>query len=220
MGNKILNRDFIYNEDQAQRLDVFLTKEIPDISRSQVQRLIRDGQVLVNDVQPRKSGQMLESGDRIWVRIPPPEPLDLIPEAVDLAIIYEDDNVLVVNKPAGMVVHPSAGHDQGTLVHAVLAHAPFLAGIGGKMRPGIVHRLDKNTSGLILIAKNEPSHRWLQAQFKDRKVEKKYLALVDGGRLHPPDGSSRPLCATVTITRKWPLLRRARAAMRKPNTRH
>jgi 23S rRNA pseudouridine1911/1915/1917 synthase len=97
-----------------------------------------------------------------------------------LSIIYEDENVLVVDKPAGMVVHPSAGHATGTLVHAALAHTPFLAGIGGKRRPGIVHRLDKNTSGIILIAKNEPSHKWLQSQFKDRKVEKKYLALVDG----------------------------------------
>jgi 23S rRNA pseudouridine1911/1915/1917 synthase len=180
MNASVLNRDFIFQENQPQRLDIFLAQELPEISRSQIQRLIRAGRVLVNEVQPRKSGQMLERGDRIWIEVPPPEPLDLVPEDIDLDIIYEDENVVVINKPAGMVVHPSAGHDQGTLVHAALAYSPFLAGIGGRMRPGIVHRLDKNTSGLILIAKNEASHKWLQNQFKERKVEKKYLALVDG----------------------------------------
>ena len=183
--NNAIKRNFVYSGDQPQRLDVYLTQILPEISRSRIQRLIKAGQVLVNDALPHKSGQMLESGDRIWVEVPPPEPLDLIPENIELSIIYEDENVVVIDKPAGMVVHPSAGHDQGTLVHAALAHSPFLAGIGGKMRPGIVHRLDKNTSGLILIAKNEPSHKWLQQQFKEREVEKKYLALVDGRPVTP-----------------------------------
>jgi 23S rRNA pseudouridine1911/1915/1917 synthase len=183
--NNAIKRNFVYSGDQPQRLDVYLTQILPEISRSRIQRLIKAGQVLVNDTLPHKSGQMLESGDRIWVEVPPPEPLDLIPENIELSIIYEDENVVVIDKPAGMVVHPSAGHDQGTLVHAALAHSPFLAGIGGKMRPGIVHRLDKNTSGLILIAKNEPSHKWLQQQFKEREVEKKYLALVDGRPVTP-----------------------------------
>ncbi len=177
----------LFKDSQPIRLDIFLTQEFPQISRSQIQRLIKAGRVLVNNLPPKKSGQMLEMGDEIWIEIPPAEPLELLPEDIDLSILYEDENVVVVDKPAGMVVHPSAGHDHGTLVHAILAHSPSLTGIGGKMRPGIVHRLDKNTSGLILIAKNEPAHLWLQRQFKERKVEKKYLALVDG-RPRTPSG--------------------------------
>ena len=175
----------MFEESQPQRLDVYLANKLPELSRSQIQRLIKEGHVKVNELVPNKNGLMLEPSSQVMIEIPPPEPLDLVPEDIQLAIIYEDENVLVVDKPAGMVVHPSAGHSQGTLVHAALAHTPFLAGIGGKMRPGIVHRLDKNTSGIILIAKNEPSHKWLQDQFKERKVEKKYLALVDGRPASP-----------------------------------
>ena len=178
---------FLFEENQPQRLDRYLAQKLPDLSRSQVQRLIKTGLVMVDEVQAAKTGVMLEAGNRINVQIPAPEPLDLEPEDIQLDILFEDDNVLVINKPAGMVVHPSAGHSKGTLVHAALGHNPFLAGIGGKMRPGIVHRLDKNTSGIILIAKNEASHKWLQNQFKERKVEKKYLALVDG-RPNSPTG--------------------------------
>lgn len=173
-------KEYTFSAEQPQRLDHFLAQENPEFSRSQIQRLIKTGQVLVDNLPPRKTGQMLEHGDRVWMEVPAPEPLDLVPESIDIPILYEDENVLVVDKPAGMVVHPSAGHAKGTLVHAALAHTPFLAGIGGKMRPGIVHRLDKNTSGIILIAKNEASHKWLQKQFKERLVVKKYLTLVDG----------------------------------------
>jgi 23S rRNA pseudouridine1911/1915/1917 synthase len=178
-------KKFVFDADHPQRLDVYLAGMLPELSRSQIQRLIRSGQVTVDGAQSGKTGSMLESGDQVSIEIPPPEPLDLIPEEIQFPIIYEDENVLVVNKPAGMVVHPSAGHSSGTLVHAALGHSPFLAGIGGKMRPGIVHRLDKNTSGIILIAKNEPAHKWLQEQFKNREVEKKYLALVDGRPISP-----------------------------------
>lgn len=181
-------KEYQFKEDQPQRLDHFLAQKIPDSSRSQIQRLIKNGNVSVDGEIPTKTGLMLVSGNQICVEIPPPEPLDIQPEDIKLQIIYEDENVLVVNKPAGMVVHPSAGHSKGTLVHAALGHAPFLAGIGGKMRPGIVHRLDKNTSGIILVAKNEPSHKWLQKQFKERKVKKKYYALVDG---HPTSPTGR-----------------------------
>jgi 23S rRNA pseudouridine1911/1915/1917 synthase len=104
----------------------------------------------------------------------------LIPEAIPLEIVFENDDLLIVNKPAGMVVHPAAGHSAGTLVHAVLAHTPDLEGVGGEQRPGVVHRLDKDTSGLILFAKNDNAHRWLQSQFRSRQVENAYLALVDG----------------------------------------
>lgn len=169
-----------YPSQTPERVDKFLTFKFPTYTRSQIQRLISEGFVLVNGGKPRKSGQLLEAEDRVEIVFPPPEPLDLISEDIPLQIIFEDANVLVVNKPAGMVVHPAAGHSAGTLVHAVLAHVPDLEGIGGKKRPGIVHRLDKDTSGIILIAKNHPSHIWLQRQFKSREVEKIYLALVDG----------------------------------------
>ncbi len=186
-------KEFTFEDAQPQRLDHYLSKELPEISRSQIQRLIKTGQVLVNDLPPKKTGQMLENGNRVWMEVPPPEPLDLVPEPMDIPILFEDENVLAIDKPAGMVVHPSAGHSKGTLVHAALAHTPFLAGIGGKMRPGIVHRLDKNTSGIILIAKNEASHKWLQQQFKDRLVVKKYLALVDGRPTTPTGRIIAPL---------------------------
>jgi 23S rRNA pseudouridine1911/1915/1917 synthase len=122
------------------------------------------------------------------VCIPPPAPAGLVGENIPLDIIFENDDLLVVNKPAGMVVHPAAGHDSGTLVHAVLGYDPGIEGIGGEERPGVVHRLDKETSGLILLAKNDAAHRWLQDQFRLRKVEKTYLALVDGA---PPTPSGR-----------------------------
>ncbi len=181
-------KDIKFNESEPQRLDVFLSRQLPDISRSQIQRLIRIGSVVVNEEIPRKTGFMLEAGSLIHVEIPAPEPSTLIPENIPLKVIYEDENILVIDKPAGMVVHPSAGHARGTLVQAALGHSPFLAGIGGVMRPGIVHRLDKDTSGIILIARNESAHKWLQLQFKERKVAKKYLALVDG---KPPTPSGR-----------------------------
>lgn len=179
------NSQIQFDRDERERLDKYLVSCFPDYSRSQLQRLIGEGFVLVNGVQPTKTGLFLEMGDLVEINFPAPEPIDIIPEDILLEILYEDKNLLVINKPAGMVVHPSVGHSQGTLVHAVMGHVPFLEGIGGKMRPGIVHRLDKDTSGLILIAKNDNSHRWLQRQFKLRDVEKIYLALVDGRPVTP-----------------------------------
>jgi len=185
-----------YVEAVPQRLDKFLVSCLPEFSRARLQGLISDGFVLVEDHPARKSGQMLSMGAKVQVRIPPSEPVDLVPEAIPLDILYENDDLLVVNKPAGMVVHPSAGHDSGTLVHAALAHAPEMAGIGGEKRPGVVHRLDKDTSGIILLAKNDPAHHWLQDQFRLRKTQKVYLALVDGrpptpeGRIEAPIGRS------------------------------
>jgi 23S rRNA pseudouridine1911/1915/1917 synthase len=179
---------FQFEEGQAQRLDKFLVTCLPEFSRSRLQSMIKDGLVSVDGVPARKSGQMLEGSEHVQVRIPPPQPSELIPEDIPLDVIFENDDVLVVNKSAGMVVHPAAGHSSGTLVHAALAHAPEMEGIGGEQRPGIVHRLDKNTSGLILLAKNDFTHRWLQDQFRQRKVEKTYLTLVDG---HPPTPKGR-----------------------------
>jgi len=172
----------------AERLDKFLTESLPEFSRSRIQGLIADGFVDVNGRAAKKAGQSLEAGSNVTVRIPPPAPTNLIAEEIPLDILFENDDLLVVNKPAGMIVHPAAGHASGTLVNAVLGYDPDIEGIGGEERPGVVHRLDKATSGLILLAKNERAHRWLQDQFRLRKVEKTYLALVDG---RPPTPSGR-----------------------------
>jgi len=185
---------FRFEKEKEERLDLFLTACLPEFSRSRLQGLIKDGFVRVDGETVTKSSRTLGLGAAVEVRIPPPAPSGLVGEAIPLDILFENDDLLVVNKPAGMVVHPSPGHEAGTLVHAVLGHVPGLEGIGGEQRPGVVHRLDKDTSGLILLAKNERAHRWLQDQFRLRKVEKTYLALVDGapptpaGRIEAPVG--------------------------------
>ncbi len=179
---------FRFEKQTRERLDKFLTESLPEFSRSRIQNLIAAGCVDVNGRAAEKAGQALEAGSTLTVRIPPTAPTDLIAEEIPLDIIFENDDLLVVNKPAGMVVHPAAGHASGTLVNAVLGYDSDIEGIGGEERPGVVHRLDKETSGLILLAKNERAHRWLQEQFRLRKVEKTYLALVDG---KPPTPSGR-----------------------------
>lgn len=178
----------VYEQDQPQRLDKFLVEQIPEFSRSRLQSLIKDGRVTVNGITASKSGQTLDRHANILVEIPPTQPSELVAEDIELDIIFENDDLLVINKPAGMVVHPSVGHNSGTLVHAALAHAEDIEGVGGVQRPGVVHRLDKDTSGLILLAKNDPTHQWLQDQFASRQVEKIYLALVDGS---PPTPRGR-----------------------------
>lgn len=185
---------FHYDEQNPDRLDRYLVSCLPEFSRARIQGLISDGFVTVNGAPAKKAGQLLEDGDDIEVRVPPPVPSGLIAEDIPLDIVFENDDLIVVNKPAGMVVHPAAGHYSGTLVNAVLGYDPDLEGIGGEERPGLVHRLDKETSGLIILAKNERAHNWLQDQFRLRKVEKTYLALVDGkpptraGRVEAPIG--------------------------------
>jgi len=179
---------FDFQKEMEERLDHFLVECLPEFSRSRLQGLIKDGFVLIDGVPAKKAGQKIELGSKVEVHVPPPTPSDLVGEDIPLDIVFENDDLLVVNKPAGMVVHPSAGHNTGTLVHAVLGYDPEIEGIGGEERPGVVHRLDKETSGLILLAKNDRAHRWLQDQFRLRKVEKTYLALVDGG---PPTPSGR-----------------------------
>lgn len=174
--------------ETAERLDKFLVRQLPEFSRARLQGLVADGFVSVDGLPAKKSGQMLDVGAAVEIRIPPPVPSGLVGENIPLDIIFENDEMLVVNKPAGMVVHPAAGHATGTLVHAVLGYDPDLEGIGGEERPGLVHRLDKDTSGLIALAKNERAHRWLQDEFRFRRVEKTYLALVDGA---PPTPSGR-----------------------------
>ena len=180
--------NFRFDNKTPERLDKFLVGLLQEFSRSRIQGLIANGLVDVNGLAAKKAGQILESGSNVTVRIPPPAPTDLIAEEIPLDIVYENDDLIVINKPAGMVVHPAVGHSSGTLVNAVLGYDPDLEGIGGEERPGVVHRLDKATSGLILLAKNERAHRWLQDQFRLRKVDKTYLALVDG---KPPTPSGR-----------------------------
>jgi 23S rRNA pseudouridine1911/1915/1917 synthase len=186
--------EIFQHKGPGERLDKFLVACLSEFSRARLQGLIVDGFVDVAGTPAKKGGQMLNGGERVTVRIPPTHSVGLIAENIPLDVIYENDELIVVNKPAGMVVHPAAGHDNGTLVNAVLGYEPDIEGIGGEERPGIVHRLDKDTSGLIVIAKNERAHRWLQDQFRLRKVEKTYLALVDGkpptptGRVEAPIG--------------------------------
>lgn len=163
----------------GERLDKALADRLPAYSRAQIQRLIQDGRVRIGGT-PVKASYRLGGSERVVVEIPPVEETELVAEEIPLDILYEDEDMLVVDKPAGMVVHPAAGHPSGTLVNAILAHCPELLGIGGEKRPGIVHRLDKNTSGLILVAKNDQALRFLQNQFKKRTVEKVYLALCEG----------------------------------------
>jgi len=177
-----------FEKPSAERLDKFLTESLPEFSRSRIQGLIADGFVEVNGLAAKKAGQAIEAGTTLTVRIPPLVPTTLVAEEIPLDVVFENEDLLVINKPAGMVVHPAAGHPSGTLVNAVLGYDADLEGIGGEERPGVVHRLDKETSGLILLAKNERAHRWLQDQFRLRKVEKTYLALVDG---KPPTPSGR-----------------------------
>jgi len=162
------------------RLDKYLTGELPNHSRAQVQRLIDDGRVTMTRVATPKANTALRAGDRITVDVPPAAASALEPENLPLPILYDDADVVVVNKPAGLVVHPGAGHQTGTLVHALLHHVQDLSGIGGESRPGIVHRLDKGTSGVMVVAKNDASHHELSRQFHDREVEKEYVALVWG----------------------------------------
>lgn len=172
---------------QGERLDRGLADALPDRSRSEIQRWIKEGRVSVQG-EPVKASLKLAAGDTVTIHLPEaPEPVGLDAEALPLAIVYEDGDLLVIDKPAGMVVHPAPGHEAGTLVNAVLHHCPDIAGIGGERRPGIVHRLDKDTSGLIVVAKNDQAHRNLQAQFKARTVFKEYLALLEG-KLQPAQG--------------------------------
>ncbi len=186
--NRAARRFTVPPSAAGQRLDRWLTDQIAEESRSAVQRWIAEGRVTVDGERPAKAGIALEAGARIEAAQPPaPVETALRPEDIPLNIIYEDKDLLVVNKPAGMVVHPGPGHPAGTLANAVLHHCPELEGIGGEKRPGIVHRLDKGTSGLIALAKNSATMRFLQEQFAARTVYKAYLALLEG-RIEPPRG--------------------------------
>ena len=163
---------------EGARLDQALPQLEPDLSRSYGQQLIGEGRVLVND-RPAKSSARLKAGDTVAIDIPPPAPVAIAPEAIPLTVVYEDADVLVIDKPAGLVVHPAPGHASGTLVNALLAHTTDLS-LHGDIRPGIVHRLDKDTSGLLVVAKNDAAHAALVRQHQARTMRKEYLALVLG----------------------------------------
>ncbi len=167
-------------EDTGIRLDAFLSRQVSDLSRSRAQKLIEGNRVAINLAVCRDKNYRLQPGDRVTVSIPAPEKAVPGPEDIILDILYEDSDLLVINKPRGMVVHPGPGHHEGTLVNALLGHCRDLSGIGGVMRPGIVHRLDKDTSGLLIAAKNDYSHRALSDQLKNRKIKREYIALVNG----------------------------------------
>ena len=166
-------------EEDGGRIDSFIAEALPELSRTAVQRLIDAEEVTVDGAVSRSSYKV-RCGDIVVVRVPPPQPVTLSPEVLPLDVLYEDADILVVNKAAGMVVHPGAGHYSGTLVNALLAHCDDLQGIGGELRPGIVHRLDKDTSGVLVVAKNDRAIHALQRQFKQREVRKTYVALVIG----------------------------------------
>ena len=179
--------------DAGVRLDVFVQSRMPEMSRSRAAALIREGHITLNG-RPAKPSAVVQARDAVEASVPAPAPLGLEPQSIPVGVVYEDEQVIVVDKPAGLTVHPAPGHPDGTLVNALLALAPRLPGIGGTERPGIVHRLDKDTSGLIVVAKTDAAHRSLTRQLKERSVGKTYLALVaglidtDGGAVDAPIG--------------------------------
>ena len=173
---------FTLNADRSAsgvRLDLFVSESLPDLTRSHISNLIKQGHIRVCG-QFKKPGYRLKAADTISGIIPPNVPSEYTPEPIPLKIVYEDSHIIVIDKPAGLVVHPAPGHPNGTLVNALLYHCPDIEGIGGEIRPGIVHRLDKDTSGLIIAAKNEKAHHNLSIQFKSRQVVKEYLAMTYG----------------------------------------
>lgn len=206
----------------GERLDRYVTARLPELSRTRVQALIEAGEVCVGARTGRASTRVA-AGDHIVLVIPAPVAVALEAEPIPLRVVYEDADLLVVDKPAGLVVHPAPGHPRGTLVNALLAHCADLAGISGDLRPGIVHRLDKDTSGLIVVAKHDRSHRVLAAQFRERSTDKRYWALLDGapasesGTIDAPIGrhpqrtqpmaivsSGRPAVTHFRVQRRFP----------------
>lgn len=177
----------VESEAQGKRLDLYLEAKNPALSRSYIKNLICAGYVEVNNLKAPKAGYLVKPGDQVTLKLPPPVNLEVQPEDIPLEIFYEDEDLIVVNKPQGMVVHPGAGNKRGTLVNALLFHCRDLSGINGVLRPGIVHRLDKDTSGLLVAAKNDAAHLGLAAQIKARTVKRVYLALVQGD-LQPETG--------------------------------
>ncbi|MBD8068368.1 RluA family pseudouridine synthase [Bacillus sp. PS06] len=195
----------VENEEQNDRIDKVISMQNSEWSRSQVQQWIKEGHVTVNG-QRVKSNYKSTPGDKIEISLPEPELLDVVPEEMNLEIFYEDADVLVVNKPKGMVVHPAPGHYTGTLVNGLMAHCTDLSGINGVLRPGIVHRIDKDTSGLLMVAKNDMAHESLVQQLVDKTVTRKYKAIVHGtiphdqGTIDAPIGRDKRDRQSMTVT--------------------
>ncbi|NPV91431.1 MAG: RluA family pseudouridine synthase [Firmicutes bacterium] len=166
-------------EDAGQRIDAWTAAKLPEMTRSYLRKLLEEGRVMVNQ-KPVKASYRIQPGDRVEVFIPPPTTLEVVAQEIPLSVVYEDQDIVVIDKPPGLVVHPAAGNYQGTLVNALLAHCDDLSSIGGVARPGIVHRLDKDTSGLLVAAKNDLAHQSLAQQIKERRMSRRYLALVHG----------------------------------------
>ena len=179
-ANNITLIEVVADLAKSERIDRFLAHQLTDLSRSRIQVLIDDGYVTVNDVICNNKKDLIKAGDRIQLTTPVVTPLDLIAQEIPLDVLYEDEHLIVINKPAGLVVHPAAGHADGTLVNALLAHCTELSGINGTQRPGIVHRLDKDTSGVIVVAKSDRAHQNLQAQIQAKTARREYLAIVRG----------------------------------------
>lgn len=183
----------IYVIEDDERLDTYLAHELNELSRTYLQKIIKDGLVLVNGF-PKKARYRVKEGDCIYIQIPAPRTLEILAENIPINIIYEDDDIAIVDKPCGMVVHPAPGNYSNTLVNALLYHIDNLSSINGIIRPGIVHRLDKDTSGLLIIAKNDTSHKFLSDRLKDRDILREYIALTygefkdDEGRINAPIG--------------------------------
>ncbi len=203
-------------EEAGARLDVYLAGQALSLTRSRIQKLVEEGQVLVNGAV-KKANYRVNQGDRITLSLPEPEEIPLEPENIPLDVVYEDSDIIVINKPRGMVVHPAAGNYTGTLVQALLYHCEDLSGIGGEARPGIVHRIDKDTTGLLVVAKNDTAHQSLARQIQLKEAGRVYLALVEGrialpGRVEAPigrDPKDRKRMAVVPAGREaateyWP----------------
>ena len=214
----------LYADISGERLDAFLARSVPEISRSAAQKLIEDGNVLRNGKNAKKN-EKLNSGDAITVTIPEPKAVDIAPTEMALDIVYEDEDVLVINKPKGLVVHPAAGHQDDTLVNGLLyAMGEDLSGINGELRPGIVHRIDKDTSGLLAVAKNDRAHVWLASQLKDHTMARTYEAIVcgsfreDSGTVDAPIGrhptDRKKMCVTARNSKEavthWEVVKRYR----------
>lgn len=186
--------------DRGKRLDIWLGEKCPEHSRARWQALIASGHVRIA-AAPVKASRRLGVAETVTIEEPPPTPSPLQPEQRNLDIIFEDSDILVLNKPSGLVVHPAPGHEGGTLVNALLFHCEDLMGVGGELRPGIVHRLDRDTTGVMVVAKNETAHRQLVDQFREREINKEYLAIV-WGRPEPPSGTIRTLIGRSEHDRK------------------
>jgi 23S rRNA pseudouridine1911/1915/1917 synthase len=198
-----MNQEYLFEvspEDEAKRLDIFIKEKLPQLSRSRIQTLIKENYVLVN-FKPSKASYKIKRGEKIKVFIPPDREIEIQPRDIPFEIIYEDEDIAVINKPSGIVVHPAPGHYDDTLVHGLILKLKNLSGIGGKIRPGIVHRLDKDTSGIMLVAKNDFAHKRLVEAFKERLIEKNYIALVYG-RLTQKKGKIETFIGRHPIARK------------------